>query len=46
MQKLIGYKETKVKQIINELLERGIIERVSKGRATRYILSKRTSVDL
>ena len=35
---LLGIGETKIKEIFNDLIEKGLIERVGAGRSTHYIL--------
>ncbi len=35
---LLGIGETKIKEIFNDLIKKGLIERVGAGRSTHYIL--------
>ena len=37
---LIGVKDTKAKEVLSQMVESGIIERIGQGRGTYYILSK------
>ena len=41
LEELLNVKDTKAKNILKEMREKGLIERVGKGSLTHYILKKK-----